>query len=166
MNKQQFIKENAPCYIYDEKMINEQCQKLKAILSAFHFLYSIKTNPFDRVIQCIADQGFGADAASANEVLIAARNGIQPEQIFYSTPGKTEKDIALCYGKCIMIADSFTEIERMNAQAMHNDDVLKIGIRINPRFSMENGPGAASKFGIDEEQMDKLQLLLRKCQYL
>ncbi|MET0018264.1 hypothetical protein [Oscillibacter sp.] len=166
MNNQQFIKENAPCYIYDKKLINEQCRKLKSTLSAFHILYSIKANPFDRVIQCITDQGFGADAASANEVLIAARNGLQPEQIFYSAPGKTENDLVLCYGKCIMIADSFTEIERMNAQAMHNKDVLKIGVRINPSFSMGNGPGAASKFGIDEEQMGELQQLLRKCQYL
>ena len=40
------------------------------------FLYSIKTNPFMPVLKTVAAQSFGADAASANEVLMAHEAGM------------------------------------------------------------------------------------------
>lgn len=158
-----FIKEQAPCYIYDEGEIISQCNKLKKALSAFEFLYSIKANPFDKIIQSIAKEGFGADAASANEVIISLENGMKGEKIFYSAPGKTDEEIAGCYGKCVIIADSFFDIERINAEASRRSEIAKIGVRINPNFSMEGGAGVSSKFGIDIEQADELSALLQRC---
>ncbi|MHD0318361.1 hypothetical protein [Fusobacterium sp. THCT1E2] len=64
-----FLKNHVPCYIYDGEQITRQCQKLKKELSSFEFLYSIKTNLFSHIIQNIPKEGFGADAASAGEIL-------------------------------------------------------------------------------------------------
>ncbi|MZQ97050.1 MAG: hypothetical protein GT601_05160 [Acidaminobacter sp.] len=114
MNELQFIKEHASCYIYDEGQIRAQCRKLKESLAAFDFLYSIKTNPFPAVIECVGQEGFGADAASAQEVEISIQNGISPENIYYSTPGKTESDLAQCFEKCVLIADSLSEIAKID----------------------------------------------------
>lgn len=159
-----FLVEHAPCYIYDGNLIKEQCRKLKSALAGFEFLYSIKTNPFPDVIQSVSKEGFGADAASAKEVLLSLENGIQPERIFYSTPGKTQRDIEICYGKCTMIADSIWDIKRMDQEAARHGEILKIGIRINPDFSMEGGGGISSKFGIDMEQIPELGRVLSACQ--
>lgn len=153
MNLLTFLKEHVPCYIYNGEQIASQCQKLKTELPNFEFLYSIKTNPFSPIVQNISKEGFGADAASAGEVLLSLENGIAPEKIFYSAPGKTEEDIEICYGKCTIIADSISEIKHINAIAARHKEIIKIGIRVNPNFSMQNGFGISSKFGIDIEQL-------------
>ncbi len=106
----------------------------KTELPNFEFLYSIKTNPFSPIVQNISKEGFGADAASAGEVLLSLKNGIAPEKIFYSAPGKTEEDIEICYGKCTIIADSISEVKHINAIAARHKEIIKIGIRVNPNF--------------------------------
>ena len=159
-----FIKENAPCYIYDGKQITEQCRKLKKMLPSFTFLYSIKTNPFPLVLKSVALEGFGADAASLHEVEKSLESGMKPEQIFYSAPGKTILEMEKCYGKCVPTADSLHEIEYFNTIAKKHNEVLKIGVRINPDFGMNGGPGCAGKFGIDMEQAKDIEALLKKCE--
>lgn len=161
MSDLQFIKKHASCYIYDERKIIDQCRKLKESLFAFEFLYSIKTNPFPSVLECVAQAGFGADAASTQEVEISIQSGILPANIYYSSPGKTESDIAQCLEKCVLIADSISEIEKINSIAKKKNKVFKIGIRINPDFSMDSEFGASSKFGIDIEQFEALEVFLR-----
>ena len=160
------IKGHLPCYYYDGEMILAQCHALKNALMGFDFLYSIKTNPFEPIVADIAGEGFGGDAASVEEVEISLRNGMAPEAIFYSAPGKSEADIKSCFGRCVLIADSFTEIARINAEAQRHNRVEKIGIRVNPQFTMEQESGQSSKFGIDSEQMDELEVLLAQCNHI
>ena len=163
-NLADFLVNHTPCYIYNGDLIKEQCRKLKNALLGFEFLYSIKTNPFPDIIQSVSEEGFGADAASAREVSLALENGMQKERVFYSTPGKTDQDIEKCYAKCVMIADSIGEIRRMDKEAARRGEILKIGIRINPDFSMEGGAGSSSKFGIDAERIEELEEILSSCQ--
>ena len=49
-----FLKEHAPCYVYDQKMIREHAQKLLAALPGFSVIMSIKTNPFLPVVKTVA----------------------------------------------------------------------------------------------------------------
>ena len=145
-----FLEKHAPCYIYDRALIESNCKTLTSALPQAHFLYSIKTNPFGPVLQLIAEQGFGGDAASSNEVLKSIAAGIEPDRVFYSSPGKTREDIDKVYGKCVFIADSIHELEMLNSAAAEHGEVLEIGIRINPECSYSEHEGP-SKFGIDEE---------------
>ena len=145
-----FLRENAPCYVYDRRRIIERCEMLRAAMPDLQFLYSVKAHPFKPVVETIAKQGFGADAASANEVLLAAQAGISDEMIFYSAPGKTLANIEKAWGKCVIIADSFSELELLEKYAAGKNEVASVGVRINPNFSMKGTSGAASKFGIDE----------------
>ncbi|RVU54816.1 diaminopimelate decarboxylase family protein [Anaerosphaera multitolerans] len=163
MNRENFLKEHAPCYIYNQREIIDQCNKLKTALKDFKFLYSIKTNPFPAVVHEVYEQGFGSDAASANEVRISADSGMSPNQIFYSAPGKTDRDIIECYGKCVMTADSFWDIHRMNKEAENRGEILKIAVRINPNFSMTDEVGNPAKFGIDEDRLPELEKVLSEC---
>ena len=56
-------------YIYDESIILEQIKNLKENFKGIDFLYSVKCNPNSYVIKSIFSQGFGADAASLEEVI-------------------------------------------------------------------------------------------------
>ena len=152
-NNLAFIQENAPCYLYDMQQMIERCQILQRAMPEEQFLYSIKTNPFLPVVESIAGQEFGADAASANEVLLAAQAKIPCESIFYSAPGKTVQDIEKTWGKCTIIADSLSELRLLEEIASEKQEPVSVGIRVNPSFSMDCAAADPSKFGIDEEKL-------------
>ena len=87
------LKTAAPCYLYDKKEIRNACREMKTKLTGFDFLYSVKANPFEQIVRCVADEGFGVDAASPGEVMESLKCGIDPKNIYYSAPGKMAKSI-------------------------------------------------------------------------
>ena len=139
-------------YLYDESCILDSVNALKTNFSRINFLYSIKCNPNVNILRSIFAQGFGADAASAGEVILATEVGLRKDDIYYSAPGKTFKDIENTISKAVLIADSIDEIRRIQSVAKKIKSVVNIGIRINPDFSFDNNYGQSSKFGIDENQ--------------
>ena len=142
---------NTPAYVYDTTRICGNIQKLKTAFPQFAILYSLKANPYPPLVQFIASQNIGADAASQKEVMLARANGVSPQHIYYSGPGKTLSDLTETFGHCVLIADSFQELERINRLAKERGVEQEVGIRINPDFTMHGTPGIPSKFGIDEE---------------
>lgn len=138
-------------YLYDEREILKNIRALKESFSGVRFLYSLKSNPHRAVLKCVAEQGFGIDAASAGEVRSSAECGLGKEDIYYSAPGKTEDDICCSLGKSVVIADSVSEVERIEKIAEKLGVTAEIGLRINPGFTFEGEGGVAAKFGIDEE---------------
>ena len=75
-------------YLYDESRILEDTARLRRNFPQVEFLYSIKCNSNPHVARCVFAQGFGADAASLGEVLLAREAGLAPERIFYSAPDR------------------------------------------------------------------------------
>ena len=151
MEKQ--IVKYAPCYVYDQKVIVDQIGMLKEAFAGFVLLYSVKANPNIHVMQTIKEAGLGTDAASANEVELSSKLGLTKDKVYYSCPGKTEDDIERVIQKSIIIADSFHDLFVINEVAKRRGQLVEIGLRINPNFTMISDSGAPSKFGIDEEQV-------------
>lgn len=148
-----FIQQNAPCYLYDRQQIIERCQFLQSVMPDELFLYSIKTNPFAPLVASIAAQGFEADAASANEVLLAVQTGIAHERFSILHREKTLMTLKKAWEKCTIIADSFSELQLLETYAASKNAHISIGVRVNPNFSMDGTPAVPSKFGIDENQL-------------
>ena len=139
-------------YLYDESGIHAHMESLKSNFPNVDFLYSIKCNSNPHVLRSIFAAGFGADAASMGEVLLAEKAGLTKEDIFYSAPGKSREDIEAAVSRAVLIADSIDEIKRIEAAAERLGENVEIGIRLNPDFSFDGNAGRPSKFGIDEEQ--------------
>jgi len=156
MELKQAIKQQAEqfdsFYLYDESGILKQIACLKENFPQIEFLYSVKCNPHVQVLNSVFEQGWGADAASLGEVNISANAGLPKEKIYYSAPGKTEKDIERAIDRSVLIADSIGEIKRIQRIAQRRGQTVKIGIRINPDFTFSGDEGIPSKFGVDESQ--------------
>ncbi len=152
---------NGSFFLYDKWTIDNKINELTSNLNKFEFLYSIKSNPFDPLVKHILNNGLGADAASSAEVNKAIELGAKTENIFYSSPGKTKKDIEETIDKCTIIADSYSELNLLNNIASKQKKTIRVGIRINPDFSMFEDEGFSSKFGIDEETLCENIDLLR-----
>lgn len=138
-------------YLYDEKIVLENIKNLKENFFNINFLYSMKANHHPEILKTIFKEKIGADAASSNEVLNAYENKLNKEEIFYSAPGKSDKDIEIAFNKCIFIADSINEIKKLNTVCKKKNKKIKIGVRINPNFTFYSSDGVPSKFGVDEE---------------
>jgi diaminopimelate decarboxylase len=112
---------------------------------------AIKTNPHPAILKYIADLGYGLEAASFEEVLLAIRSGVTPGKIIFNSPVKTKKEIASCaknYRGIFINANSFEELRRIP-----EDADVKIGLRINPCIvpgtnAIFNVSTSHSKFGI------------------
>ena len=139
-------------YLYDEKGIIDDLSVLKTSFPGVSFLYSIKCNSNPYVMKCVFEQGLNADAASLSEVLMAAEAGLTSEQIYYSAPGKTLKEIEGSITRATLIADSLEEVARIQKVAERDGGLVRIGLRINPDFTFTDDHGLPSKFGVDEEQ--------------
>lgn len=140
-------------YLYDEDCIISSVNTLKENFPQVEFLYSVKCNPNRHILHSVFSNGFGADAASLGEVLLANKAGLPKDEIYYSAPGKTIWDIENAISRSVLIADSIDEIKRIQLVASQAGITVNIGVRINPDFSFCGNCGQPSKFGIDEEQI-------------
>lgn len=170
MNEQEliaFARAHAPCYLYRRAEIERLADALQAALEGFALLYSVKANPFPEIVSLLARRGFGADAASAGEVRLAAECGMAPEDIYFSAPGRTQADFASVLTLGVPVADSLSELERLERAAVEAGlEQLGVGVRMHPDFTMYGGDAAPSKFGVDYAQADDLLRTLRACPHL
>lgn len=149
-------------YLYDEKTIKESIARLQGYFPQVEFLYSMKCNPHPEVLKTVFGGGLGADAASLGEVLRAEACGLQKSQIYYSSPGKMRRDIETALDKAVIIADSLEELHRINDIAKERGQIVDVGIRVNPNFTLDGDQCVFNKFGIDQEQVEFF-LLVKPC---
>ncbi len=140
-------------YLYDEKIILQSTETLKKTFPQVEFLYSLKCNPNPHVLRSVFSQGWGADAASLGEVMLSKEAGLKKDQIYYSAPGKTVAELKEGMKYAVIIADSLSEIERIDRISAEQGVVTKIGVRINPDISFYGGKALPAKAGVDEQQL-------------
>ena len=153
-------RDHAPCYIYEYEKLRSQAETLHSTFPGYDFLFSVKANPYPPVVKALASFGIGADAASAQEVLLAEKCGMPKSDIYFSAAGKSEQALLTAWDHGYIIADSLGEVERIGALATSKGETRTIGVRLNPDFSIDGGKGHASKFGIDEADLPQLKVLL------
>lgn len=139
-------------YLYDGRTVLDSIAALGSSFEGVRFLYSAKANPHPSVLRCIFDEGFGLDAASMGEVTMGVKLGLAPEDIYYSAPGKSMNDLDAALEKCVIIADSASELERIQYLAARHGVKAEAGVRINPNFTFDGEGGVSCKFGIDEDE--------------
>lgn len=139
-------------YLYDGRTVLDSIAALGSSFEGVRFLYSAKANPHPSVLRCIFDEGFGLDAASMGEVTMGVKLGLAPEDIYYSAPGKSMNDLDAALEKCVIIADSSAELERIQYLAARHGVKAEAGVRINPNFTFDGEGGVSCKFGIDEDE--------------
>ncbi len=152
-------KSGCPLYIYDTKRIVAQINKLQQTFQGYTLLYSLKCNNHPQIVDCILKHGLGIDAASGNEVLLAQTHGCTKEHIFYSAPAKSDRDILQALPHSLLIADSYTELQRIDAFCAQQGIHAHVGLRISPRIAFSKGhrpsieEAGPDKFGVSEETL-------------
>lgn len=154
-----------PLYFYDGDKIEENVKLLKnSIMSGANLFFSMKANPLMGLCRMMNKLGCGIEVASKGELYLALKSGCDPNNILFSSPGKTHEELEYAVGKRIHVinAESLEELKLINHIAEGQNWCANVAIRINPKESQMNAKikmsGVSSQFGIEEAAIDDITM--------
>lgn len=107
-----------PFHVYDEVGIRQTGEALKASFSqinGFREYYAVKALPNPRILELMADMGFGFDCSSIAELILSRQVGARGEDIMFTSNNTNlvEFEAALGDGGCILNLDDMSLISKV-----------------------------------------------------
>ena len=130
--------------------------------------YAMKANPFAPVVAHMDGLVDGLDIASAGELAIAIKAGVNPARISFAGPGKRDDELraAITHGVTLN-AESEGEVARAITIAAELGLTPRIAVRVNPPFDLKGSGmkmgGGAKQFGVDAERVPALVRPAAQC---
>ena len=148
-----------PFYAYDRALLTQRVQQLRAVLpESISLHYAIKANPMPAVVGHLARQVDGLDVASGAELLVALDAGMDPREISFAGPGKSETELAQAVAAGILVnLESMREVSLLAEISARLGRPARVAVRVNPDFELKSSGmkmgGGPKQFGIDAEQV-------------
>ncbi|HXG26502.1 MAG TPA: diaminopimelate decarboxylase [Candidatus Binatia bacterium] len=164
-----------PLYVYDLDVVDRQVAALRAALPpAMELAYAVKANPALAVVAHLGAQGLGADIASAGELELALRAGIDPGTIVMTGPGKRDDELRLAAAAGIraITVESPGELARLDRVAAELGRVVPVLLRasVSAAAGLERvrlvGDEGAGKFGMDVPDLVRSARLALRSRHL
>ncbi|MDR0348140.1 MAG: diaminopimelate decarboxylase [Tannerella sp.] len=131
-----FNRLKTPFYYYNVELLRETLRTVKTETAkyGYHQHYAIKANANPRMLQIIAEYGFGADCVSGGEVRAALDAGFPADKIVFAGVGKADWEINLGLDNNIACfnVESIAELRIINELATIKNKTAAIALRINP----------------------------------
>jgi diaminopimelate decarboxylase len=152
-----------PLYVYSQRTLTENFQKLDAAMSPVNHLvcFSVKSNSNRSALRALANLGSGFDIVSGGELQRIIAAGGDPRRCVFAGVGKTEGEIefALRQGIYSFNAESEPELQRINRVAARLKKIAPIAVRVNPDVDAYTHAKITTgtyenKFGIQFEQVE------------
>ncbi|HEU4965161.1 MAG TPA: type III PLP-dependent enzyme, partial [Bacilli bacterium] len=150
----------SPAYVYELGAVRDSHRALKqALPDPSRIYYSLKSNPHPSIVRQVIELGCHCEVCSIGELQTVLDCGGDPQQVLYTGPGKSRKEIrfALSSGVTHFSVDSLQEISKVVAEAEAQQTPVQLVLRINPDrpvpglgLTMTGGP---SQFGIDASKI-------------
>ncbi len=144
----------SPLYLLDTAALRVRAEEFMAAFSSVFpsvsFYYAVKSNNHPEISRILLGSGFGLDVSSGLE--LEAALALDAQDIVFSGPGKTAAELTLAAAhpdRVTILLDSFGELRRLNAVALHLDRPIRAGVRLTT-----NPKGLWRKFGIAPEELD------------
>lgn len=148
-----------PAYIVDETELRERARAYQAAFAVHpgrvQVVFASKAFPCTAVLRAINEEGLGADVASAGELYLARKAGVDPSDIVVHGNGKSLADLAAAVsaGVAFVVLDNPDELDRLASAAAAEGIVQDVLIRVTPDVRGEThdkiSTGQAdSKFGL------------------
>lgn len=150
-----YLSAETPAVIgHDLTWMQRQLARARAIFpeNSLHTV-AIKANPALRLLKLIVKAGYGLEAASREEAMMAAAAGCRPDRIVFNSPVKTLPDLREAVARgWIINANSFEELDRVEKARQRRRQRPRCGLRVNPlvgdgSIAATSVSGRGSKFG-------------------
>ncbi|HEX6706123.1 MAG TPA: pyridoxal-dependent decarboxylase, exosortase A system-associated [Albitalea sp.] len=150
---------STPFYAYDRGLLKARVGQLREVLPAGISLhYAMKANPMPAVVDFMAPLVDGLDVASGGELRVALDAGMDPHDISFAGPGKSETELVQAVASGILLnVESMRELRLLAPIAQRLGRPARVAIRVNPDFELKSSGmkmgGGPKQFGIDAEQV-------------
>lgn len=148
-----------PLYAYDLDDVDARCAELRRVLpSHAQLFYSLKANPLPALGAAACRAGCRAEISSEGELTAAIAAGFEPTAMLFTGPAKRERDLrrALAVGVGCFSAESWRDLERIDAAAREAMTTARVILRVNPATAPRAQlamTGVASQFGFEEDDL-------------
>lgn len=148
-----------PFYAYDRGLLSQRVQDLRAALpSQVSLHFAMKANPMPAVVGHMATLVDGIDVASGAELMVALDAGMDPREISFAGPGKSEVELAQAVAAGILVnVESMRELGLLAGIGDRLGRRPRVAVRVNPDFELKSSGmkmgGGPKQFGIDAEQV-------------
>lgn len=148
-----------PFYAYDRGLLARRVAELRAVLpSAVKLHFAMKANPMPALVGFMAGQVDGIDVASGGELKVALDAGVDPHEISFAGPGKSEAELRQAVAAGILVnLESFREIGLLATISQSLGLPARVAVRVNPDFELKSSGmkmgGGPKQFGIDAEEV-------------
>lgn len=153
---------NTPFYAYDRQLLKSRVDALRAVLPpAISLHYAMKANPMPAVVGYMAGLVDGLDVASGAELRVALDTGIDPHEISFAGPGKSETELAQAVASGILLnVESQREVRLLGDIAARLGRPARVAVRVNPDYELKSSGmkmgGGPKQFGIDAEHVPEV----------
>ena len=128
-----------PLYLFDERYIRKMMGIYRDTIAKKYdgngmVLYASKAFSCQAIYRIADEEGIGVDVVSGGELYTALKAGFPAERIYMHGNNKLDYEIgeALDAGIGCIVADAYSEIDKIDAEAAKRGVVQKILLRINP----------------------------------
>src|SRR5207253_6861100 len=124
--------------------------------SAIRLHYAMKANPMPALVCHMAGLIDGLDVASGGELKIALDAAVDPAEISFAGPGKSEHELAQAVAAGILVnVESPREVALLAQFARAAGRPPRVAVRVNPDFELKSSGmkmgGGPKQFGVDAE---------------
>lgn len=153
---------STPFYAYDRRLLDVRVAELRRHLPpAIKLHYAMKANPMPALVAYMARLVDGLDVASGRELRVALDTGMDPREISFAGPGKSEAELAQAVAAGILLnVESPREVAALAAISAAQGRPARVAVRVNPDFELKSSGmkmgGGPKQFGVDAEQVPAL----------
>ena len=151
-----------PFYAYDRRLLTERVALLRRSLPPeIRLHYAMKANPMPALVAHMAGKVDGIDVASGGELAVALDAGMDPREISFAGPGKSESELAQAIAAGILVnIESPREVEILSRHSRALGLPARVAVRVNPDFELKLSGmkmgGGPKQFGVDVEAVPAL----------
>ena len=151
-----------PFFAYDRQLLRERVELLRRHLpQGVGLHYAMKANPMPALVGHMARLVDGMDVASGGELSVALDSGMDPAEISFAGPGKSEPELAQAVAAGILLnVESAREIEVLARISRATNLPARVAVRVNPDFELKSSGmkmgGGPKQFGVDSEAVPKM----------
>lgn len=151
-----------PFYAYDRQILAARVAQLRqALPSAVSLHYAMKANPMPALVGYMAGLVDGLDVASGRELRVALDAGMDPREMSFAGPGKSETELTQAVAAGVLLnVESFREARVLAEIGARTGWTPRVAVRVNPDFELKSSGmkmgGGPKQFGVDAEQVPAL----------
>ena len=143
-----------PTFVYDEDEIRRRCREYVAGFGPDAVAYAGKAFLCSAMARLVVEEGLHLDCATGGELYVALSAGVAGERIVLHGNNKSEDELGAALDASVgrIVADSFDELDRLEALARDRNARPTVLVRVTPGVEahtheyIETGT-EASKFG-------------------